>query len=73
MPKLLLIQPRWENEDLDRNIKVLYPLGLGYLAAYVPEHWDVAIVDEQAETIDFNCDVDLVGITTTTLSANRAY
>ncbi len=73
MPRLVLIQPQWQNTEIDRNIKTLYPLGLGYLAAYVPEHWDVAIIDEQIEKIDFNMKADLVGITTTTLTANRAY
>ncbi len=73
MPRLVLIQPQWQNREVDRNIRTLYPLGLGYLAAYVPVHWDVAIVDEQIEKIDFNMKADLVGITTTTLTANRAY
>ena len=73
MPRLVLIQPQWQNREIDRNIRTLYPLGLGYLAAYVPGHWDVVIVDEQVEKIDFNMKTDLVGITTTTLTANRAY
>jgi radical SAM superfamily enzyme YgiQ (UPF0313 family) len=73
MPRLVLIQPQWQNREIDRNIRTLYPLGLGYLAAYVPVHWDVAIVDEQIEKIDFDMKADLVGITTTTLTANRAY
>ncbi len=33
MPRLLLIQPLFQNPELDRNQRVLYPLGLGYLAA----------------------------------------
>ena len=73
MKKLLLIQPLFENKKLDRNVKTVYPLGLGYLAAYVPENWTVSIVDEQVEEIDFSADVDMVGITTTTLTINRAY
>ncbi len=72
MPKITLIQPVLENKSMDRNIKTIYPLGLGYIAAYIPEHWDVEIVDEQIESIDFNLKVDLVGITTTTLTVNRA-
>ena len=73
MPKLVLIQPFYENKKLDRNYRTVYPLGLGYLAAYVPFHWDVQIIDEQVETLDFNINADLVGITTTTLTVNRAY
>jgi radical SAM superfamily enzyme YgiQ (UPF0313 family) len=72
-PKIVFIQPRFENKKLDRNYRTVYPLGLGYLAAYVPDHWDVEIIDEQVDKIDFDIDVDLVGITTTTLTANRAY
>jgi len=71
--KIVFIQPRFENKKLDRNYKTIYPLGLGYLAAYVPDHWDVEIIDEQVENIDFDMNVDIVGITTTTLTANRAY
>ena len=73
MPRIVLIQPRFMNERLDRNIKTLYPIGLGYLAAYVPEHWNVNIIDEQITKIDFNLQADIVGITTTTVTANRAY
>ena len=73
MPRLVLIQPQWQNREIDRNIRTLYPLGLGYLAAYAPGRWDVTILDEQIEKIDFDMKADLVGITTTTLTANRAY
>lgn len=73
MPKICLIHPKFVNERVDRNIKTIFPLGLGYLAAHLPDHWDVEIVDEQLESIDFDMDVDAVGITTTTITANRAY
>ncbi|MBF0117797.1 MAG: B12-binding domain-containing radical SAM protein [Desulfobacterales bacterium] len=73
MPKIALIQPVFTNKEIDRNIKTLYPLGLGYLAAYIPKHWEVTIIDEQVESIDFNAHFDIVGITTTTVTINRAY
>lgn len=73
MKRLLLVQPKYENEKLDRNVKTIYPLGLGYLAAYVPETWDVNIVDEQIKAINYDEPVDMVGISVTTLTANRAY
>lgn len=73
MPELLLIQPLFENKKLDRNVKTVYPLGLGYIAAYVPDNWKVSIVDEQIDEIDYSANVDLVGISTTTLTINRAY
>jgi radical SAM superfamily enzyme YgiQ (UPF0313 family) len=73
MPSIAFIQPRFSNREVDRNIKTVYPLGLGYLASHVPPHWTPRIVDEQIEQIDLDMDVDAVGITTTTLTCNRAY
>ena len=70
---LTLIQPLFENADLDRNQRTLYPLGLGYLAAYAPEGWRVRLVDEQFEPVDLDAPTDLVGISTTTMTINRAY
>jgi radical SAM superfamily enzyme YgiQ (UPF0313 family) len=48
------------------------PLGLGIVAALTPEHWDVALLDENWEPFVYQ-DADLVGITAFTASANRAY
>ncbi len=48
------------------------PLGLGYVAALTPDHWDVEILDENFEVVSFR-DCDLVGITGFTAMANRAY
>lgn len=73
MPSLTLVQPLFENPELDRNQRTLYPLGLAYLAAYAPPDWDVRVVDEQLETLDLDRPTDLVGISTTTLTINRAY
>ncbi len=73
MPVLTLVQPLFENAELDRNQRTLYPLGLGYLAAHVPPHWEVRLVDEQIEPADLDAPTDLVGISTTTLTINRAY
>jgi radical SAM superfamily enzyme YgiQ (UPF0313 family) len=73
MPVLTLIQPLFENADLDRNQRTLYPLGLGYLAAYAPEHWELRLVDEQIHPVDLDAPTDLVGISTTTMTINRAY
>lgn len=69
---LLLIQPIFFNPKMDRNQGTLMPLGLAYVAAYTPSSWNVRIVDEQVEKLDFP-EADLVGITTTTGSINRAY
>lgn len=44
-----------------------------YLAARLPDGWDVAHVDEQAEKMDWNADADVVAITFHTPSAPHAY
>ena len=38
------------------------PLGLITLAAYLPPHWEVEVVDEHVEALDWNDDPDLVVI-----------
>jgi radical SAM superfamily enzyme YgiQ (UPF0313 family) len=43
------------------------------LAALVAEKYEVTILDEHVDSIDFNEKVDLVGITAMTSQANRAY
>jgi radical SAM superfamily enzyme YgiQ (UPF0313 family) len=48
------------------------PIGLGIVAALTPDHWDVALVDENWEPFTYQ-EADLVGITAFTASANRAY
>jgi radical SAM superfamily enzyme YgiQ (UPF0313 family) len=48
------------------------PIGLGIVAALTPEHWDVALVDENWEPFVYQ-EADLVGISAFTASANRAY
>jgi radical SAM superfamily enzyme YgiQ (UPF0313 family) len=70
--KLVLIQPKFDTPKLDRNQGTLAPLGLAYVAAYTPPDWDVEIIDEQVEEARFPS-ADLVGISTTTGSATRAY
>ena len=49
------------------------PLNLCMVAAYTPGEWEVSITDECVESIDFERDVDLVGLTAFTNSAPRAY
>lgn len=70
--KLVLIQPRFGNERLDRNKGTLPPLGLAYVASCTPGHWNVRIHDEHVEELPFE-PADLVGISTTTLTVNRGY
>ena len=44
-----------------------------YLAALVPPGWEVAHIDEEVSPVDFDLQVDLVGITFHTPSALHAY
>lgn len=48
-------------------------LSLTTIAALTPAEIEVAITDENVEPIDFNEDVDLVGLTAMTMHAPRAY
>jgi radical SAM superfamily enzyme YgiQ (UPF0313 family) len=48
-------------------------LGLLKVAALTPANWQVTIVDEKVEPLDLNQEADLVGITTTTTTADHAY
>ena len=74
MKKIVLISPAFKG-SLHSNIKVLAipPLNLALLASYTPEHYEVEIVDEAVEELDFDKPADLVGITCMTPLAPRAY
>ncbi|MFH1100758.1 MAG: radical SAM protein [Methanobacteriota archaeon] len=79
--KILLIFPQIEHgvttyEDKGSWSSILfgYPvITLPHLAALTPRHYDVKIVNENYEEIDYSEDVDLVGITSYTMTAPRAY
>lgn len=73
--KLLLINPKTQmiKAGIEFNLHTIYePLGLAIVAALTPDHWDVEIMDENFEEIVFK-QVDLVGLTSFTSNANRAY
>ena len=74
MKKILLINPAFKG-SLHSNIKVLAipPLNLAMIARYTPEEYEVEIVDEGVEELDFAATADLVGITCMTPLAPRAY
>lgn len=76
--KILLISPEIENSHLrftKREARsFLFPrISLTTLASLVPETDDVKIIDETVDNIDFDTDVDLVGISVMTFLAPRAY
>jgi radical SAM superfamily enzyme YgiQ (UPF0313 family) len=72
--KILLIFPR--EKGIKYSNDALYPfpiLGLTLLASLFPKNYGVKIVNEAIEEVDFNADVDLVGITGLTCMIQRAY
>jgi radical SAM superfamily enzyme YgiQ (UPF0313 family) len=71
--KLHLIAPTKQGETYLFNKGLLAPLGLMYLAAHTPPEVEVRLIDENVERIDFSDVPDLVGITTMTATAPRAY
>jgi radical SAM superfamily enzyme YgiQ (UPF0313 family) len=70
--KLLLIQPRlpesfwsfsWAFRHVARDKRApISPLGLATVAALTPPSWQVTILDENVEAIDWDFPVDVVGV-----------
>src|SRR4030043_1553719 len=72
--KVLLVFPREKGIKFSNDTPYPFPmLGLTLLASYFPVSYEVRIINEAIEEIDFNVDVDLVGITALTCVAKRAY
>ena len=76
--RLLIIQPSYYRSKTDRTVyqvrrRQVVPLTLPYLAALTPADWDVQLLDEQLEPVDFDCRPDVVALTTWTLHSYRAY
>ena len=63
-------------KDVDIFTKIfgeIVSLTLPQVAASTPKEHNVKIIDENYEKLDFNNNVDLVGITCLTMCAPRAY
>ncbi len=81
MKKILLIHPKspetfWQLTgalSITKKKAVVPPLGLATLAAITPSHYEVEIIDEEIEDIDFDTPCDIVGITGYTLHAHRMH
>jgi radical SAM superfamily enzyme YgiQ (UPF0313 family) len=76
--RLLIIQPSCYRSKTDPSViklrrRKLVPLTLPYLAALTPRDWEVKLVDEMLEDVDFGAKADLVAITTWTMTSLRAY
>ncbi|MFB6343285.1 B12-binding domain-containing radical SAM protein [Saccharicrinis sp. FJH62] len=67
MPKILFIQPTQyaENGKLCKQKRINLPgLAFPLLAAYTPPHWDVELLIEVVDEIDYDIEVDIVAIGT---------
>jgi radical SAM superfamily enzyme YgiQ (UPF0313 family) len=74
MMKLLIIAPKWPQNSLWGQIAFRFPyLALTNLAALAQNGWDISILDENVEGIDFSLLPDLVAITLMTPLAKRGY
>src|ERR1035437_4540202 len=76
--RLLIIQPSYYRSKTDRTVfkvrrRQVVPVTLPYLAALTPADWEIKLIDEQLEPIDFDYRADLVAISTWTLYSYRAY
>jgi radical SAM superfamily enzyme YgiQ (UPF0313 family) len=72
--RALLIFPREKGIKFSNDTLYPFPiLGLTLLAAHFPETYEVKIINEVVEEVDFNAEVDFVGITGLTCVIKRAY
>jgi len=79
--KILLVFPRimhgaatYKDKGSWSSILFGYPIiTLPHIAAITPKKYDVSIVNENYEDLDFNTDADLIGITCYTMTAPRVY
>ncbi|NOZ19512.1 MAG: B12-binding domain-containing radical SAM protein [Planctomycetes bacterium] len=58
---------------LGRRKAIFAPLNLCICAAVTPKNYDIEIVDECVRPVDFEAKADVVGITSMTCTARRAY
>jgi len=77
-PKLLLLDPYPRNNPYHMTASerrsIWFPkLSLPVIAAYTPSTWDIELVDEATEDINFETPCDLVGLSVMTCYAPRAY
>jgi radical SAM superfamily enzyme YgiQ (UPF0313 family) len=72
--KVLFVSPGWEKGRLWGELAFRFPsLSLAAIAAVTPPEWDVVLMDDNTEKIDYACDADIVALTGMTPQAPRAY
>jgi radical SAM superfamily enzyme YgiQ (UPF0313 family) len=72
MLKLLLVSPRNSSVSTTKGRQLAH-IGLPIIAAWTPPEWDVQIVDDLHEDLNFEANVDIVGISIFTAQAIRGY
>lgn len=74
MKRVFLVYPRQKDVYMSTDTPYPFPLpGLTLLASFFPPQYEVRIVNEFLEEVDFDKEVDLVGITSLTTQAPRTY
>ena len=71
--KLELIVPATHGNQGKPRKAILPPLGMAVVASLTPPDVEVSLTDENVAPINFQKEVDLVGITSLTSTAQRAY
>ena len=71
--RILLVAPKGK-KDSKSNQKPLFHMALGVLVSITPPEHEIDIIDEHfGDTLDYDAEYDLVGITARTIDATRAY
>jgi radical SAM superfamily enzyme YgiQ (UPF0313 family) len=71
--KLLLVSPcRDENIRMSHSLRIPQ-IALNIIASLTPAHYDIKIVEEEIEDVNLDEECDIVGISTMTSNAPRAY
>ncbi len=71
--KLLLVSPcQYEHRRLSFSLRIPQ-ISLNIIAALTPSYYEIKIVEEELEDVNFDEDCDIVGISTMTANAPRAY
>jgi len=72
--KILFVFPKWPSAALWGQLRFKFPpLGLLTIAGVTPLEYDVELVDENVNPIDFETDADLIALSVMTPLAYRAY
>jgi radical SAM superfamily enzyme YgiQ (UPF0313 family) len=72
--KLSLISPKWPDKSLWGQIFFRFPyLSLTMLAGMTDDTWDITLIDENIQPVNYDSRPDLVGISLMTPLAKRGY